>query len=129
MKFDMDYIAHNNELTEFNPYIKLFVTIILLIVTLAVDNLYFDVIVFVVMSIIILAIAKINYKSYLKFLSIPMAFLVITCIFLLFFCGIFRAITCSKRNFTNSGYIHMKIRKNMIQYLNCWTIFILKKIK
>ena len=87
MKFDMDYIAHNNELTEFNPYIKLFLTIILLIVTLALDNLYFDVLIFVVMSIVILAIAKINYKSYLKFLSIPMAFLVITCIFLLFFFG------------------------------------------
>ena len=87
MKFDMDYIAHHNELTEFNPYFKLFLSIILLIVTLAIDNLYFDVFIFVVMSIVILAIAKINYWSYLKFLSIPMAFLVITCIFLLFFFG------------------------------------------
>ena len=64
MKFDMDYIAHNNELTEFNPYVKLFLTIILLIATLALDNLYFDVFIFVVMSIVILAIAKINYRSY-----------------------------------------------------------------
>jgi cobalt/nickel transport system permease protein len=54
---------------------------------LALDNLYFDVLIFVVMSIVILAIAKINYKSYLKFLSIPMVFLVITCIFLLLFFG------------------------------------------
>jgi cobalt/nickel transport system permease protein len=61
--------------------------IILLIVTLALDNLYFDVLIFVVMSIVILAIAKINYRSYLKFLSIPMVFLVITCIFLLLFFG------------------------------------------
>ena len=83
----MDYIAHHNELTEYNPYVKLFITVILLIVTLALDNLYFDVLVFVVMSIAILAIAKISYKSYLKFLSIPMAFLIITCIFLLFFFG------------------------------------------
>ena len=83
MKFDMDYIAHNNNLTESNPYYKLFITIILLIVTLVLDNLYFDVFIFVVMSIVILAVAKINYRSYLKFLSIPMAFLVITCIHLL----------------------------------------------
>ena len=27
MKFDMDYIAHNNELSETNPYFKLFLTI------------------------------------------------------------------------------------------------------
>ncbi len=83
----MDYIAHNNALTETNPFFKLILTIVLLIVTLVLDNLYFDVFIFVVMSIVILAIAKINYKSYLKFLSLPMAFLVITCIFLIFFFG------------------------------------------
>ena len=87
MKFDMDYIAHHNELTEFNPYIKLFLTIFLLIVTLALDNLYFDVLIFAVMSIVILAIAKISIRSYLKFLTIPVAFLVITCLFLMFFFG------------------------------------------
>ena len=63
MKFDMDYIAHHNELTETNPYLKLFLTIILLIVTLALDNLYFDVFIFIVMSIVILAIAKISIRS------------------------------------------------------------------
>ena len=83
----MDYIAHHNALTETNPYLKLFLTIFLLILTLALDNLYFDVFIFIVMSIVILAIAKINYKSYFKFLSIPMAFLVITCIFLMLFFG------------------------------------------
>ena len=39
------------------------------------------------MSIVILAIAKINFKSYFKFLSIPMAFVIITCLFLIFFFG------------------------------------------
>lgn len=87
MKFDMDYIAHNNALTEANPYFKLFLTIILLIVTLALDNLYFDITIFIVMSVVILAIAKIKFRSYLKFLSIPMAFLIITCLFLIFFFG------------------------------------------
>jgi len=87
MKFDMDYIAHHNELTETNPYFKLFLTIILLVLTLALDNLYFDILMFMVMSIVILAIVKINWRSYLKFLSIPMAFVVITCLFLIFFFG------------------------------------------
>ena len=87
MKFDMDYIAHNNELTETNPYFKLFLTIILLLVTLALDNLYFDVFIFILFSIIILGVAKISLRSYLKFLTIPMAFLVITCLFLIFFFG------------------------------------------
>lgn len=87
MKFDMDYIAHHNELTEVNPFFKFFLTIILLIVTLALDNLYFDVFIFIVMSFIILAIARISLRSYLKFLSIPMVFLVLTCLFLVFFFG------------------------------------------
>ena len=87
MKFDMDYIAHHNALTETNPYFKLFLTIILLIVTLALDNLYFDVLIFIIMSFTILFIAKISIRSYLKFLSIPVAFLVITCLFLMFFFG------------------------------------------
>ena len=87
MKFDMDYIAHHNELTEFNPYFKLFLTIFLLILTLALDNLISDIFIFIVMSIVILAIAKINFKSYFKFLSIPMAFVIITCLFLIFFFG------------------------------------------
>ena len=87
MKFDMDYIAHHNELSEANPYSKLFITIILLIVTLALDNLYFDIFMFILFSIIILGVAKVNWRSYLKFLTIPMAFLIITCLFLIFFFG------------------------------------------
>lgn len=87
MKFDMDYIAHHNALTELNPYFKLFFTIIFLIFTLAMDNLIVDINVFILMSILILVLAKINYKSYLKFLSIPMAFVVLTCIFLIIFFG------------------------------------------
>lgn len=83
----MDYIAHHNELSEANPYYKLFITIILLIVTLALDNLYFDIFMFILFSIIILGVAKINIRSYIKFLTIPMAFLIITCLFLIFFFG------------------------------------------
>ncbi len=83
----MDYIAHHNALTETNPYLKLFITIFLLVLTLALDNLYFDIFIFIAMSIVILAIAKINIRSYLKFLSIPMVFVVLTCIFLIFFFG------------------------------------------
>ena len=56
MKFDMDYIAHHNELTEANPYFKLFLTIFLLVLTLALDNLYFDIFILIAISIVILAI-------------------------------------------------------------------------
>ncbi len=87
MKFDIDYIAHNNRLTDFNAYIKVIVSIALMIITLILDNLAFDVIIFVLMTILILGVARISLKSYIKFLTIPIVFAVITCVFLIFFFG------------------------------------------
>ena len=81
----------------------------MLIVTLALDNLFFDISVFVIMSIVILGIAKINYRSYLKFLSIPMAFLIITCIFLIFFFG-------SGKVIYDTGFFGIVVTENSLHY-------------
>ena len=87
MKFDIDYIAHNNRLSDFNAPAKVIFAVALMIVTLVVDNLLLDAIVFILMSVLILAVARISFKSYIKFLTIPMAFAVLTCVFLIFFFG------------------------------------------
>ena len=87
MKFDMDYIAHHNRLTLMNSYYKIAIAIGLMIITLFLDNLYFDVIIFALMLILIVGVARISFKSYLKFISIPAVFTIITCVFLLFFFG------------------------------------------
>ena len=87
MKFDMDYIAHHNRLTLVNSYYKIAIAMALMIITLILDNLYFDVVIFALMLILIVGVARISFKSYLKFISIPMAFTIITCVFLLFFFG------------------------------------------
>ena len=87
MKFDIDYIAHNNRLSDFNMYVKVIVAIGLMVITLILDNLTLDVIVFVLMAILVLGVARVSIKSYLKFLTIPIVFAVITCLFLLFFFG------------------------------------------
>ena len=87
MKFDIDYIAHNNRLSDFNMYVKVIVSIGLMVATLILDNLTLDIIVFVLMAILVLGVARISFKSYLKFLTIPIVFAVITCLFLLFFFG------------------------------------------
>ena len=87
MKFDIDYIAHNNKLSDFNVYVKVLVSIILMVTTLILNNLMLDVIVFVLMGILVLGIARISVKSYIKFLTIPIVFAVITCVFLIFFFG------------------------------------------
>ena len=46
MKFDMDYIAHHNRLTLMNSYYKIAIAMGLMIITLILNNLYFDVIIF-----------------------------------------------------------------------------------
>ena len=87
MKFDIDYIAHNNKLTDVNVYAKVLTSIVLMIVTLVVNNLMLDFAVFFLMSALIVGVAGVAFKSYIKFLTIPMLFAVITCIFLIFFFG------------------------------------------
>ena len=76
MKFDIDYIAHNNRLSDFNMYVKVIVAIGLMVATLILDNLTLDVIVFVLMAILVLGVARVSLKSYLKFLTIPIVFAV-----------------------------------------------------
>ncbi len=68
-------------------YVKVIVAIGLMVATLILDNLTLDVIVFVLMAILVLGVARVSLKSYLKFLTIPIVFAVITCLFLLFFFG------------------------------------------
>lgn len=87
MKFDIDYIAHNNRLSDTNVYAKVIFGLGLMVLTLILDNLILDAVVFVLMGILVLGVARISVKSYIKFLTIPIIFAVITCVFLIFFFG------------------------------------------
>ncbi len=87
MKFDMDFIAHNNNLSLMNPYYKLIIAILIMLFSLIVNNLIIDIIVFILMGILITLVAKISFKSYLKFITIPFIFSAITCLYLIFFTG------------------------------------------
>lgn len=87
MKFDIDYIAHNNRLSDTNVYAKVIIGVGLMILTLILDNLTLDAIVFVLMGILVVGVARVSIKSYIKFLTIPIIFAVITCVFLIFFFG------------------------------------------
>lgn len=87
MKFDIDFIAHNNSLSSMNPYYKIIIAISIMLFTLIVNSLIVDIIVFLLMAILIIPIAKISYKSYLKFITIPFIFAAVTCLYLIFFTG------------------------------------------
>lgn len=87
MKFDIDFIAHNNNLSSMNPYCKIIIALSIMVFTLIVNDLTIDVIVFVLMAVLIILVAKISYMSYLKFITIPFIFAAITCLYLIFFTG------------------------------------------
>lgn len=87
MKFDIDYIAHNNRLSETNTYVKVIISISLMLITLFLNYLPLDFAVLLLISILIVGIARVSLKNYLKFLSIPLIFAVVSCVFLIFFFG------------------------------------------
>lgn len=85
MEFDIDYIAHNNKLSEYNPFIKVIVSIILILSTLVISNNYYSIAIIILSCILILGVARVSLKDYVKFLIIPFSFTFLTCIFVLFF--------------------------------------------
>ena len=85
MEFDIDHIAHTNRLTDYNPFVKVVGSLILVLSALFISNNYYSVFIIILSSILLLAVARVSLKDYLKFLTIPFAFTFITCIFLLFF--------------------------------------------
>lgn len=85
MEFDIDWIAHNNRLADFNPYLKVISSIILVLSALFISNNYYSIFTIILASLLLLLVAKVSLRDYLKFLTIPFAFTFITCIFLLFF--------------------------------------------
>ncbi|MCC7553127.1 MAG: cobalt ECF transporter T component CbiQ [Methanobacteriaceae archaeon] len=87
MNFDIDYIAHNNKLSQMDTYLKILIAIPIMLIALIADNLLLDFVVFIVMAIGITIVAKISVKHYIKFISIPFIFAFVSCIFLIFFFG------------------------------------------
>ena len=74
MEFDIDYIAHNNKLSEYNTFIKVIVSIILILSTLVISNNYYSIAIIILSSILILGVARVSLKDYVKFLIIPFSF-------------------------------------------------------
>ncbi|MDR0900889.1 MAG: cobalt ECF transporter T component CbiQ, partial [Methanobrevibacter sp.] len=87
MVLEIDYIAHTNNLKDVDSRIKIALAIILLLIALIANSPIVSVLLFFIIGIFLLTIAKISVKFYFKFISIPFVFAVITCIFMVFFFG------------------------------------------
>jgi len=84
---EIDYIAHTNELRNFNSSIKFVATILLMVLVFLVNMPIFSLSIAFLIAIILILIAKVPIKFYLKFISIPFGFSIITCVVMAFFFG------------------------------------------
>ncbi|MBM7614353.1 cobalt ECF transporter T component CbiQ [Alkaliphilus hydrothermalis] len=75
----IDQYAYTNGLKEIHPLEKFILALMSLIICLFTKSTLLHLIIFIVMSTIIIGIAKIPFSTYLKIMLIPLAFLGISC--------------------------------------------------
>jgi len=84
---EIDYIAHTNKLKNIDSSIKLIVAIGLMILVFVVGIPEFSFLIAFLIGILLIFIAKVPIKFYLKFISVPFTFTLLTCIVMVFFFG------------------------------------------
>lgn len=84
----LDGYAHSNGFRNVNTYFKVLFAIITMLVSLVSTSPVVPFLIFLILTCVIIFGAKIPYKFYLKFLSVPFIFAFITFIFMAIFFGI-----------------------------------------
>lgn len=84
----LDAYAHSNKLRNMNPYFKVLFALITMIVSLISTSPIIPLAIFISLSFLIIFKAKIPIKFYLKFLTIPLIFAVITFVYMAIFFGV-----------------------------------------
>ena len=84
----LDGYAHSNGLRNVNPYFKVLFAIVTMIVSLISTSPVIPLTIFTLMSILIIFKAKTPVKFYLKFLTVPLIFALITFVFMAIFFGL-----------------------------------------
>ena len=79
----IDKYAYNNRLRDFNPFYKILLVAIGLLIATSISNNYINIGIFVLMVFLTTYVAAIPFGNYLKILIIPMSFLFISIIAIL----------------------------------------------
>ena len=79
----IDDYAYKNKLSKVNPNVKFTLGMILLILSMINSYIYVSIFIILMMSFIIVVVAKINFKDYIHFIKIPSLFLIISIIMIL----------------------------------------------
>lgn len=88
MESHLDYHAHNNEFRDINTTLKVLFAILTLLICLASTSPIIPLFIFILVPFLLIFMAKIPSKVYLKFISIPFFFAFLTLIYMAFFFGV-----------------------------------------
>lgn len=80
----IDDYAYKNKLYKLNPNIKFAIGMLLLILSLINPYNYISLLIIGIMSFVIVVVAKIEFKDYIYFIKIPLVFLIISILMILF---------------------------------------------
>ena len=80
----IDDYAYKNKLYKLNPNIKFAIGMLLLILSLINPYNYISLLIIGIMSFVIVVVAKIEFKDYIYFIKIPLLFLIISILMILF---------------------------------------------
>lgn len=79
----IDDYAYKNKLYKLNPNVKFSIGMLLLILSLINPYNYISLLIISIMTFVIVVVAKIEFKDYIHFIKIPLAFLVISILMIL----------------------------------------------
>lgn len=77
---NLEYYSYNSKINNWNPYLKVYYSMILLILCISTSNIFLSISVILIGGFITIFLGKIPLKKYMKFLKIPMFFLIINII-------------------------------------------------
>jgi len=83
----IDKIAYNNRLSHTNPYFKFGLGFACLIVAVSWNNLWVLTTIILAMNSLLIVVAKINKKQYIRLLSIPIVFILLSLLATVFYCS------------------------------------------
>ncbi|MCL2116740.1 MAG: cobalt ECF transporter T component CbiQ [Methanobrevibacter sp.] len=87
MGLEIDYIAHTNNLKNIDCNLKIIISFFLMILAILINLPVISILITITIAIALLFVANVPLRFYLKFISIPFGFSLITCIFMIFFFG------------------------------------------
>ena len=88
MESHIDYYAHNNGLREVNTTFKVLFAVSTLLICVASPSPLIPLFVFILIPVLLIFKAKISYKFYFKFITIPFLFALITFLYMALFFGV-----------------------------------------